>query len=327
MSIPPIYVSAARSAWSWQWNQLMKGLAPADKDGNYKRVPSQIDNAKLPNEQDLFSREAEDFPTLILGRSCPWAHRIWLIHQIKGLKNSLNIIFAKADYQKGQWLMEPSWLGCTSLLQLYKLCSINPTLRPTVPVLIDPNPNKTSKPKIIGNESAQLLEVLNKWPTKSKSPNLMPQELESEIKKWCSLLQSKVNDGVYKCGFARNQKAYNNASESLFEALHKIEFALGNKGPWLCGKALTIADLRLFPTLIRWESVYSPLFRCSKEPLSYFPNLLKWRKNFFQIPKVKETCNSEIWRNDYFGALFPLNPSNIVPNGPSISTIVNNSLL
>ena len=103
----------------------------------------------------------------------------------------------------------------------------------------------------------------------------------------------------------------------------KINKSLTSKGPWLCGEKLTLADVRLFPTLIRWEMVYMPLFRCSKKPLLLFPKISEWRRRFFQIPEVINTCNSTSWRKDYFGALFPLRPSNIIPAGPELHTIVN----
>ncbi len=325
MSIPPKIVSAARYGWQWQWIQLMKGLAPADENGNYKRIPSQKDNAKLPQEKDLMGRESKDFPTLIIGRSCPWAHRIWLIYEIRDLKNSLNLIFAEADHQGGQWIIEPSWLGCKTVLEIYNLCNTPPAYRATVPALVDPKPSINHSPQLLGNESAQLLELLNNWPAGREAPNLSPKNLKKEIDTWSNLLQFHINDGVYKCGFARNQNAYEDASRKLFEALYKVEKSLSSKGPWLCGDDLTIADLKLFPTLIRWESIYSPLFRCSNEPLWKFPNIWKWRQQFFQIPKVSSTCNSDRWREDYFGALFPLNPSNIIPNGPPLTQIMDSS--
>ena len=77
--------------------------------------------------------------------------------------------------------------------------------------------------------------------------------------------------------------------------------------------------------MIRWESIYSPLFGCSQKPLVAFPNILKWRKRFFNLPNVSNTCNAMNWRKDYFGALFPLNPSNIIPIGPNIKEIINNN--
>ncbi len=140
---------------------------------------------------------------------------------------------------------------------------------------------------------------------------------------WQNLIQENVNNGVYKCGFARNQKAYEKATEDLFSSLNTIEKYLQSNGPWLCGENLSIADIKLFPTLIRWESVYEPLFKCSKKPIASFPNIIKWRKTIFNLHNIKDSCDADAWRKDYFGALFPLNPSCIIPKGESIENIVN----
>ena len=152
-----------------------------------------------------------------------------------------------------------------------------------------------------------------------------PAAVAPVIKRWMQLLQPAVNDGVYRCGFARTQKAYDEASATLFSALNEVEAALQHQGPWLCGVQPTIADVCLFPTLIRWELVYAPLFGCNAQPLWMFPALWRWRQHFFELPGVPETCDGEAWRADYFGALFPLNPSGIVPAGPDLCTLIGSS--
>ncbi|WP_320666454.1 glutathione S-transferase family protein [Prochlorococcus sp. MIT 1307] len=326
MSIPPIAVATARMGWKWQWNQLMNGLAPADRFGNYQRPPSQHQNAVIPKHNDLAGRSQDELPHLIIGRSCPWAHRTWLVYELRNLQSNLNILIANPDKKRGRWQIEPSWLGCDSLLSLYQKCGEPPNHRATVPALIDPGATANDSPKLLGNESTQLIEVLNQWPTTTNSLDLSPKELQQDIKNWQNLLQSSVNDGVYRCGFARNQSAYDKACKELFQGLKEVEKSLSNKGPWLCGRKITLADVRLFPTLIRWEMVYQPLFGCSQEPLWSFPNLWRWRQQFLALPSVQKTCDSSAWRNDYFGALFPLRPSNIVPAGPNLIKMVNSKV-
>ena len=323
MPIPPIAVAAARLGWSWQWNQLMNGLAPADQAGNYRRPDSQHQKALVLNENELTNRPKSQLPHLIIGRSCPWAHRTWLVYQLRGLYNNLNLIIAKVDKKAGRWAIEPSWLDCESLLEIYQKCGKPPSYRATVPTLVDPGATAKETPQLLGNESAQLVEVLNAWPGNIEAPNLAPNNLQEEIHNWQTLLQPSVNDGVYKCGFARTQFAYDNACSELFTALKKVDISLSKKNPWLCGNQLTLADVRLFPTLIRWEMVYEPFFGCSQEPLWSFSNLWKWRQRFLSLPKVLESCDSVAWRNDYFGALFPLRPSGIVPSGPHLAKMVN----
>ncbi len=323
MSIPPAIVTCTRAAWSWQWRQLMKGLAPTDPKGNYRRPSSDKPHAIGLSKEELIGRSEDQKPRLIVGKSCPWAHRTWLVHQLRGLRNNLSLLVVKADHNSGRWKLEEEWLGCNSLLELYQLCGSPPSHRATVPALIDPGSSLNRNPRLIGNESAQLVEVLNRWPTTREAPDLAPERLKEEINTWQKLLQPTVNDGVYRCGFARNQNAYNKACEDLFSALEVVEQALSKKGPWLCGSQLTLADVRLFPTLIRWEMIYMPLFGCSQKPLWSLPKLWEWRQRFMAIPLVAETCDSKCWREDYFGALFPLRPSGIIPAGPELSMIVN----
>ncbi|CAI8161110.1 MAG: Glutathionyl-hydroquinone reductase YqjG [Synechococcus sp. CC9902] len=317
MAIPPVLVKTARCGWNWQWLQLMGGLGPADHEGNYRRPAGDHPTATLP-AQPLEGRGRDHRARLILGRSCPWAHRTWLVHTLRQLGESLDLLMAKADHQGGRWQLDPPWRNCSTLLELYRHCGSPPSHRATVPVLVDP-----LEQRILGNESSQLVELLNRWPAAADAPDLAPADLGTAIAEWQELLQGNVNDGVYRCGFARNQTAYNQAESALFAALEEVERSLGSRGPWLCGDRLTLADLRLFPTLIRWESVYAPLFGCSRKQLWQLPNIWRWRQQLLALPGVMATCDAEAWRQDYFGALFPLNPGGIVPAGPELSTLVN----
>tara|TARA_B100000927_G_scaffold188156_1_gene151524 strand:- start:1211 stop:2182 length:972 start_codon:yes stop_codon:yes gene_type:complete len=317
VAIPPVLVKTARCGWNWQWLQLMGGLGPADHEGNYRRPAGDHPTATLP-AQPLEGRGRDHRARLILGRSCPWAHRTWLVHTLRQLGESLDLLMAKADHQGGRWQLDPPWRNCSTLLELYRHCGSPPSHRATVPVLVDP-----LEQRILGNESSQLVELLNRWPAAADAPDLAPADLGTAIAEWQELLQGNVNDGVYRCGFARNQTAYNQAESALFAALEEVERSLGSRGPWLCGDRLTLADLRLFPTLIRWESVYAPLFGCSRKQLWQLPNIWRWRQQLLALPGVMATCDAEAWRQDYFGALFPLNPGGIVPAGPELSTLVN----
>ena len=293
MPIPAHIVQTVRCYWHWQWNQLMSGLAPCDKDGNYLRPESEHLQADLLTQKEMDGRVEEEFPTLIIGKSCPWAHRTWLVYVLKGLSNSINLIIAKPSLHKGKWELSPSCLGCNYLESIYKLCDSPLKHRATVPVLIDPYKIQGNKPRLLGNESTQLIEVLNKWPGGIISIELSPIELQDKIIYWSDIIQHKINNGVYKCGFARNQSAYNKASKELFDSLNKLEKHLAKGSKWICGENITLADIRLFPTLIRWENVYAPLFGCSETPLWKFPNIWQWRARLFNFPKVALTCDSE----------------------------------
>ena len=323
MSTPPILVRAAKEIWNCEWKLLMNGLGPSDSKGNYERPKNHQPEPQPPTEDDLKNREMDQMPYLVIGNSCPWAHRVWILYEIKGLKATVNLNIAQVNTSSGRWIFQPNLKGCKSLQDLYKKCNVSQLKRATLPMLFDPGKNTKSKFRLINNESADLLEILNNWPVNTNDIDLNPYFHRESILNWQNLIQENINNGVYKCGFARNQKAYEKASQDLFSSLNIIEKSLNSRGPWLCGKDLTIADIRLFPTLIRWESVYEPLFKCSKRPIESFPNIIKWRKNIFNSYNIKKTCNADTWRKDYFGALFPLNPSSIIPQGESISKIVN----
>jgi len=323
MATPPIFVKAAREIWNCEWKILMNGLAPSDSQGNYKRPVNLQQEIIIPTKEDLENRASDQMPYLIVGKSCPWAHRVWIMHEIKGLKATINLHIAQVNNSSGRWIFEPNLKGCKTLQELYKKCNNYQIQRATVPMLFDPGKEAKSKFRLINNESADLVNILNKWPVSNNNLDLNTKEKHERIVDWQNLIQENVNNGVYKCGFSRNQNAYEKASESLFSTLKIIEESLDSNGPFLCGEELTIADIRLFPTLIRWESVYEPLFKCSKKPIQSFPNIIKWRKIIFNLYNIKKTCDADSWRKDYFGALFPLNPSSIIPKGESISKIVN----
>ena len=322
MAIPPAIVAGARAGWHWQWKRLMQGLAPADAAGHYRRPASDRSMVAGPDPADLAGRSAATLPRLIVGRSCPWAHRTWLVHRLRRLDGTLTLLMARADHREGRWRLDPAWLHCDTLLHLYQHCGCPPSHRATVPALVDPGRNDQHPARLLGNDSAGLCLALNRWPAPQDAPDLAPEPQRSAIERWQTLLQPRVNDGVYRCGFARTQAAYDQASAALFEALQEVEQALRGAGPWLCGDQITLADVRLFPTLIRWEAVYAPLFGCSAQPLWTLPALWRWRQRFYALPGVADTCDASVWRQDYFGALFPLHPSGIVPAGLELSKLV-----
>ncbi len=313
MAVPPLLVASVRAAWHCQWQQLMKGLGPADAAGNYRRPESAFASApELPATAGDTGVHA-----LIVGRSCPWAHRAWLVWSLRQLAGSLELVMVEPDPQAGRWRFDNPFDGATALVDLYRRSGGDPKARATVPALYD-RPGR----RILVNESARLIELLNRWPAPEGAPDLLPEDRAEAIGHWRQRLQSTVNDGVYRCGFARTQAAYDRAEAELFATLEAAETALERGGPWLCGDRLTLADVVLFPTLIRLELVYAPLFGCSRRPLWSFPALMAWRARLHALPGVAATCFPYSWRRDYFGALFPLHPSGIVPAGADLATLV-----
>jgi putative glutathione S-transferase len=313
MAIPPPLVAGVHAAWRCQWRQLMKGLGPADAAGNYRRPESAF--AATP-ELPATAADA-GVHGLIVGRSCPWAHRAWLVWSLRQLAGSLELVVVEPDPKAGRWRFDTPYEGANALVELYRRSGGDPKARATVPALYDRRGRR-----ILVNESARLIELLNRWPAPEGAPDLLPEEQAEAISHWRQRLQGTVNDGVYRCGFARTQAAYDRAEAELFASLEAAETALEQGGPWLCGERLTLADVVLFPTLIRLELVYAPLFGCSRRPLWSFPALMTWRARLHALPGVAATCFDQSWRHDYFGALFPLHPSGIVPAGADLATLV-----
>ena len=320
MTVPPLLVRTARFGWQWQWQLLMNGLAPADDKGRFRRAEqgyrSVLGEAPFSAEPDRY--------VLIVGESCPWAHRCWLLLALRDLLPVVALRRVRPDPHGGRWVFGEPFEGCSSLADLYGLCQVraaagsNP--RATVPVLWDRHTRR-----IVNNESSELIVQLNRafdaGPAATVG-DLEPAPLRPRIEQWSQLLQQRVNNGVYQCGFARTQAAYDEASTALFSALDALEQALADGRPWLCGEQLSLADVRLFPSLARWEAAYASLFRCLARPLWSFPSLWNWRSRFFGLNGVAATCPSEAWRRDYFASLFPLNPSGLVPSAPTLATLV-----
>ena len=149
----------------------MGGLGPADAAGNYTRPSSDPLTQPALNHEDLLQRSAGQRPILVIGRSCPWAHRTWLVHQLRHLHNSLTLVMARADHNAGRWALDPALEGCKTLLELYQHCDAPPSYRATVPVLVDP---KTRT--LLGNDSAPLVDLLNRWPHQDAVVDLAPAE-------------------------------------------------------------------------------------------------------------------------------------------------------
>ncbi|WP_288261703.1 glutathione S-transferase family protein [uncultured Prochlorococcus sp.] len=305
-------IKASKKFWFWYWTQLMNGFAPSDLQGNYKR-PQGI---RFNNEYDISNEKGEI--CLLVGNSCPWCQRTLLVHKIKHLSKEVKVVFLKADFEHGEWIFNKKLKGCIRLADLYKKANKKIIFRATLPLLISLVKDEIN---ILSNESSQIIRLLNSIRSESNNQILNIQNCN---KKFLSLIHNNINDGVYKCGFARNQSSYEKASKNLFSALNEVENKMiQNQGDWIFGEELTYADIYLFPTLIRWELIYSKIFKCTKQELSDFKKIIEWRLKFFKISNIDKTCYDNEWKKDYYKALFPLNPNQIIPVLPSLKEIMN----
>lgn len=308
--IPPeILVRTARWGWTMLWQQFMARLAPADAEGQFQRSDSQFRSRIGPDTP--FSAAANRY-VLIVGRSCPWAHRTLLVHSLKGLDSVVAVVIVRPS-EAGVWAFPEPFEGCQTLPQLYQLAETNYTGRATVPLLWD-----SQARRIVNNESSDLVGALNQafdaWASHADL-DLAPPERLAAIEAWNTRLYPAVNNGVYRCGFAQSQAAYDRAVQGLFDALEALEQHLDQQR-FLTGDRLSLADIRLFPTLIRFDPVYHGLFKCNRRRIRDYANLWGYLRDLYQWPGVADTCDLAAYPQDYYGQLFPLNPGGLVPIGP-----------
>ena len=304
-------INFSKKFWFWFWEKLMDGFAPSDIYGNYKRP------------KGIFIEKTNSFETyneqifLLVGDSCPWCHRTLIVYILKNLSKEVKVIFLEADINSGQWVFNEKFKGCKTLNQFYKKGSQHNVFRSTLPLLFN---LQNDQIHILSNESSRIVKLLNSIKISSYPKTFQINNCDQDLLK---IIHSDINDGVYKCGFARNQVSYEKASKSLFSALKEIDKKLDKSiGNWICGKELSYADIYLFPTVIRWELIYRNLFRCTEKEISDFKNIINWRLKFFTLSRVSETCFDSKWKKDYYKALFPLNPKQIIPVLPSLKKII-----
>ncbi|GAM21278.1 hypothetical protein SAMD00019534_044530 [Acytostelium subglobosum LB1] len=259
---------------------------------------------------------------LYVSLACPWAHRTIIVRKLKGLEHAIGL--SVVDYFLGGegWhfserqgaTLDPI-NNYTHLKQLYYKANPQFEGRFTVPVLWD---KQTST--IVNNESSEIIRMLNSEfndVAKNPSLDLAPKELLAEIDEINTFVYDNVNNGVYKCGFAGDQEAYNVAFEKLFSALEKLEERL-SKSRWLVGKQMTEADIRLFTTLVRFDPVYFGHFKTNKRMIKDYPALSNYLREIYQNEQIKSTVDFHHIKHHYYESHRSINPTGIVPEGPEM---------
>lgn len=309
MAIPPkLFIQTGQFIWTTMWQTMMSQLAPSDRQGNFQRVEStfrsSIGTAQYPAAPGRYR--------LYIGLTCPWAHRTAIARILKGLEEVIEISIAHADVTVGGWRLTQDPTGCTNMKALYQWAQPGYKGRCSVPVLWDCHSNT-----IVNNESAEIIVMLNgEFNDYARYPgrDLYPLDLRAEGDRLDALIHRTVNNGVYRCGFARTQSAYDQAVGELFDTLDQLEDRLGDRR-YLLGETLTLSDVRLFTTLIRFDLVYHGLFKCDRRRICDYPNLWSYLRDIYQQPGIASTCPLTTIKQEYYRSLFPLNPSGIIPTG------------
>ncbi|KAB0300054.1 glutathione S-transferase family protein [Vibrio fortis] len=253
---------------------------------------------------------------LYVSYACPWAHRTLIFLKLKGLEEHISVTVVTPDMLSEGWTMfkpEPNH-GYTHLHQIYTHAKKDYTGRVTVPVLWD---KKTHT--IVSNESSEIIRMLNSEFNEltGNTDDYFPESLRSEIECWNNFIYPNINNGVYRCGLATTQPAYEEAYDNLFDALDKVESHL-SKNRYLLGSQLTEADWRLFVTLIRFDAVYVGHFKCNKQRIADYPNLQNYLKELYQTPGIDEVTNFFHIKRHYYFSHTMINPSHIIPAGPEL---------
>lgn len=303
--------------WVWQtlWQIMMGQLAPSKPSGDYQRPASTFRSEIGPEPHPAAAGRYR----LYVGLSCPWAHRTLLARSLKGLEAAVEVVMLRASVAAGGWAFDPVHASCTTLAQFYRRAHPTYGGRTTVPVLWD-----IQAGAIVNNESSEIIKILNSALNEFAAHperDLYPEALRAEIDQWNDEIYTTLNNGVYRCGFAQSQAAYNAAVTTLFATLDKLNSHLAEQR-YLCGSQLTLADVRLFPTLIRFDAVYHGLFRCDRHRIADYPHLWAYLRDLYQHPGIAQTCDLDQVRQDYYQTLFPINPGGIVPIGPDLAALL-----
>jgi len=276
-------------------------------NGKFERQESSFRNWVKADGSTPFTPEAGRY-RLYVSLACPWAHRTLIMRKLKGLESFVDeIVTVEPLMLENGWMLTPT----TPLHTVYTKADKTYTGRVTVPILWD---KKTET--IVSNESAEIIRMFNAE-FGGTGPDYYPAALASDIDEINDFVYNRVNNGVYRAGFATTQEAYEEAFTSLFEALDQLNSRLA-ENRYLVGDTITEADWRLFTTLVRFDSVYFGHFKCNHKRIVDYPNLWGYAKELYQIDGIAETIHLDQIKAHYYGSHKTINPKGIVPVGPEI---------
>lgn len=267
---------------------------------------------------------SSDFPAepgryhLYVSLACPWAHRTLLARVLKGLQDTISVSVVEPVMTQGWSFSDalPDHLhGFEHLHQVYSAADPQYTGRVLVPVLWDKKART-----IVSNESSEILRMFNVAfaAIARNDVDLYPVAQQSLIDEANAFIYDNINNGVYRCGFATGQAAYEHAFDRLFSALDRVEGDLGRRA-WLAGgEQPTEADWRLFTTLLRFDAVYFGHFKCNRNRIEDFPNLSRHLRTLYRTPGIAATVNMDHIKRHYYMSHAHINPTRIVPVGPRL---------
>jgi putative glutathione S-transferase len=289
----------------------------SDAKGSFVRQESAFRDRVTADGSSGFPAEAGRYH-LYVSLACPWAHRTLIVRKLKGLEDAISLSVVDPLRDELGWRFGPDFPdpldhGWTHLSQAYAATDPDFAGRVTVPTLWD-----TRTGRVVNNESADILVMLNEeWNAFATHPDvdLYPEALRPEIDELNAWVYDDINNGVYKSGFASSQEAYEAAVHPLFAALERADERLATRR-YLFGAEPTLADWRLFTTLVRFDAVYVGHFKCNLKRIVDFPNLSGYLRDLHQQPGIAETVDFDHIKRHYYLTHGSINPTGIVPAGP-----------
>ena len=294
-------------------------------EGEFKRMESTFrnwitpDGSTGPTGTDGFNAEANRYH-LYVSKACPWAHRTVIFRKLMQLDNIIGLSIVEAEMLEGGWTFSDGGdyidhLHAYKFMhEVYTRADDNFTGQITVPVLWDKKRNT-----IVNNESSEIIRMLNSAFNEltGNKTDYYPETLRSKIDKINQPIYDNINNGVYRCGFANTQPAYEKAFDRLFNELDNVENIL-SENRYLLGKQLTEADWRLFTTLVRFDAVYVGHFKCNLQRISDYPNLSNYLRDLYQMPGIAETVDINYIKRHYYYSHTTINPTQVIPKGPAL---------
>lgn len=288
-------------------------------DGEFERTETTFrnwitpDGSPGPTGGGGFEAEPDRYH-LYVAVNCPWCHRTTLYRRLKNLEPLVGMSTVRPLRTDQGWVFDADGdhaddlYGAEAVHELYTRADADYSGRVTLPVLWD-----RDRETIVNNESSDIIRMFNSAFEEyaDASPDDYPEALQSDIDRMNETIYEDINNGVYKCGFAGTQAAYDRAVDRLFETLEALDHVLGRRR-YLIGDQLTEADWRLFPTLARFDVAYYGAFKCNLHRLVDYENLWPYTRELYQHPGVAETVDLDIYKRGYYSS------HDIVPKGPAV---------
>jgi putative glutathione S-transferase len=260
---------------------------------------------------------------LVVSRACPWANRAIIVRRLLGLEDVLSMGVCGPTHDARSWTfdLDPGGrdpvLGYERLQEAFFARDPHYSRGITVPAVVD-----TTTGQVVTNDYPQItLDLSTEWQEHHRdgAPDLYPEPLRAQIDEVNAEVFADVNNGVYRCGFAGSQRAYEAAYARLFSRLDQLSERLESQR-YLVGDTITEADVRLFTTLARFDAVYHGHFKCNRSKLSEMPVLWAYARDLFQTPGFGDTTDFDHIKRHYYEVHRDINPTGIVPAGPDLSS-------